>query len=386
MSSLGFPAHLRYNRAMKSSVPPVLVSLLLIFAAPATLPAADATVDQLLKKLPPPEEFVQSPTDRAVLDARTLENDPAVRKLTVSLQARDYGRALDLVRDLTGRYPKNPVAHSVHGAIAYRLRQFAEASAACRRAIALRPGYADPHMGLGFIELAQKRPAAAIPHFQKYAQLEPKQPAPWMLLSACHERLGQKEKAREEAKRATVVSPASAGAWVQLARAEKNVGHTNEALRAILRAADLLPDSAYMMATVGYSYINLNQIPAAIPPLRRAAHFAPNDFLIHSQLGFCLEATGQVDAALPHLRKGAKLAPNYAPVWQHLGIAYAMKGQHRDAIKSFERAVKIMPAYKQAWQRLATEYRLVGRPVDARNAAARAAGLKAAFNGSKKKF
>ncbi len=357
---------------MKFSVPPAIVSLCSPFhysPRRETVSAADATVDQLLKKLPPPEKFVPSPTDRIVLDARTLDNDPEVKKLMAALRSGKRGRALDLVRDMAKRHPGNPVAHSVHGAIAYSLRQFAEAATACRRAIALRPGYADPHIGLGFIELAQNRPAAAIPHFRKYAELEPKKPGGRMLLSACHERLGQKQKAVEEAKRATVISPASAGAWVQLARTEESLGHTNETLRAFLRAAELLPDSAEMLAAVGYRYINLNQIPAAIPPLQRAARLAPNNFLVQSQLGFCLEATGRVDAALVHLRKGAKLAPNYAPVWQHLGIAYAMKGQHRDAIESFERAVKLTPTYKQAWQRLATEYRLVGRPVDAQNAA-----------------
>ncbi len=363
---------------MKFPVPPPLVSLFALFFAAATVSAEDATVDQLLKKLPPPEKFVQNPTDRIQLEARALDHDPAVKKLVTALQRRDYRRALDLARDLAKRFPDNPVAHSVHGAIAYGLRQFAEAAEACRRAIALRPGYADPYLGLGYIELAQNRPAAAIPHFQKFAQLAPKLPGGPLLLSACYERLGQKQKALEQAKRATVVSPASAGTWVQLARTEKAAGHTSETLRALLRAADLLPDSAAMLATVGYGYINLNQIPAAIPPLQRAAHFAPNDFLVQSQLGFCLGATGQTEAAIEHLRKGAKLAPNYAPVWEHLGLAYAKQGRHRDAVSAFERATKIMPAYQQAWEHLGTEYRLIGRPADAQRASARAAQIKGA--------
>ncbi len=145
-------ARLRYNRTVKFPVPPVLVSLafLLSFLTRSTVSAEDATVDQLLKKLPPPEKFVPSPTDRIVLDARMLDNDPAVKKLVVALQYRDYGRAIELARSLAKRYPQNPVAHSVHGAIAYRLRQFAEASEACRRALALRPNYSDPRVGLGF--------------------------------------------------------------------------------------------------------------------------------------------------------------------------------------------------------------------------------------------
>ncbi len=95
------------------------------------------------------------------------------------------------------------------------MHQFAEGAGACHRAIALQPTYADPYVGRGFIELAQKRPAAAIPHFQKFAELEPKQSGRWLLLNACHERLGDKQKAVEEARHTTQLSPASAGAWVQ---------------------------------------------------------------------------------------------------------------------------------------------------------------------------
>ena len=135
---------------MKFFVPPALGALLLfLLAAPRPASAEDATVDQLLKKLPPPEKFVKSPTDRIVLDARTLDNDRAVKQLVEAIRFRNFGRALDLARDLAKRYPNNPVAHSVHGAIAYGMHQFAEAAAACQRAIALRPGYADPHVGLG---------------------------------------------------------------------------------------------------------------------------------------------------------------------------------------------------------------------------------------------
>jgi len=370
---------------MRCWVPPVVVSLVLFFAPWRGLLAADATVDQLLKKLPPPEKFVKSPTDRIVVDLQTLKDDKVTRKIVTALRSRDFNRALDQSRELAKRHPDNAIAQTLNGVIAYALRQYGEAAEACHRAIRLQPNYVEPHAGLGFIELAQKRPAAAIPHFQKFAELRPKEPAPWLLLSACYERLDQKQKALEMATRATEVSPAAAGAWVQLARTEKAVGHTDGTLRAMLRAADLLPDSAYILATVGYGYINLNRIREAVPPLQRAARFSPNDFLIQSQLGFCLLSVGQTDTAIEHLRAGSKLNPNYAPVWEHLGLAYIKQGRHRQAVESFERAIKITPNYQQAWQHLATEYQAVGRTADAQQAALRASRLQPQTTASSRK-
>lgn len=371
---------------MKTLVSQVAQVAAFLLLCPLFVDATDEpSIDSLLKKLPPPEKLVQEPTDRIVLEARALNDDRTIKELVKAIRSKQFQRALDLGRDLANHYPNNATAHFIHGGVAYRLRQYGEATQACDRAIALRANYPGPHLGLGLVELAQNHVAAAIPHFQKLAELEPKEGGPCVLLSACYSRLGQKEKAVVAARHATELSPASAGTWVQLARTEKAAGNTSETLHAILRAADLLPDSAYLLATVGYGYINLNRIPEAIAPLQRAAHFAPNDFLVHAQLGFCLETVGQTNAAMDHLRTAAKLNPNYAPVWEHLGLAYVQQGRHREAVDCFEHATQIMPSYQQAWQHLAQEYQNVGRPADAQRAAARASQLRNASPGKSKK-
>jgi tetratricopeptide (TPR) repeat protein len=341
--------------------------------------AQDASIEQLLKKLPPPEKLVKPSVERALGQQDPALRDSMVNDIAAAWRSRNIPRALELSRRLAIRYPRSAGSQCLQGVLALELRQYREAAVAFHHSIAIQPTFALSHFGLAVTEGAQGRFSAAMPHLLQLTRLEPNSPVAWQALSDCAQRLGRKEESLTYAKRAATVAPASIGTWLQLARAENALGHTDGTLNALTRAAEVSPDSASILSLVGYSYINLNRLPQAIPPLQRAARLAPKDFLVQSQLGYCLQATGQLDAGITHLRLGASLAPkNYGPVWEHLGVAYQKKGLHRDAVKAFERATQIMPGYRPCWQHLAEEYRALGRMPEASRATTRAQSLPSA--------
>lgn len=343
--------------------------------------AQDASIEQLLKKLPPPEKLVKPSVERALEQPDPALRDSMVNDIAAAPRNRNAPRALELSRRLAIRYPRSAGAQCLRGVLALDLRQYGEAALAFRQSIAIQPTLALSHFGLAVIEGEQGRFSKAMPHLLQFARLEPKSPSGWQALSDCAWRLGRKEESLGYAKRAVSVAPASIGTWLQLARAENALGHTDGVLNALTRAAEISPDSAEILSLVGFSYINLNRIPQAIRPLQRAAQLAPKDFLVQSQLGYCLQATGQLDAGITHLRLGASLAPkNYGPVWEHLGLAYQKKGLHQEAVKAFERATQIMPGYRPCWQHLAEEYRALGRMPEASRATARAQSLPSTRN------
>ncbi|HEX4668022.1 MAG TPA: tetratricopeptide repeat protein [Chthoniobacterales bacterium] len=337
--------------------------------------AQEPSIDNLLKKLPPPEKLVNTPIQRALNVEDPALKDPLGNEVVAALRKQDFHRANGLIEKLAQRYPQSAAVSSIEAAIKVRLRDYPGAEKAAQHALAIDPKYALAHFLLGNLEAEQGRFSRALPHFQKAADLESKTPVAWIYLSACEEKVGHKRAALDAARRATTVAPAFLPAWLSLVRAEKASGHTLECLHALTRAADLSPDNASMLAAVGYAYINLNRIPEAVGPLQRAARFSPNDFLVQAQLGFCLTMTGQIEAGIEHLRKSAKLNPNYAPAWEHLGLTYEKQGRHRDAVTAFERAVKIVPMYKLAWEHLALEYRLVGHTAASQQAAYMAAHI-----------
>ncbi len=96
-----------------------LLAVLGVAAAGSAFAAQEPSIDRLLNKLPPPEKFV----DAAV-------RDPLAREAAEAVKAHNYGTALDAARQLAARYPKSMGAQMMHGALALRLRQLPEASAA----------------------------------------------------------------------------------------------------------------------------------------------------------------------------------------------------------------------------------------------------------------
>jgi predicted Zn-dependent protease len=174
---------------------------------------------------------------------------------------------LGLSRKLTERYPRSAGAQCLRGALAYDLRQFAEALVAFRTATTIDPKFSLAYFGIAAVEATQGQYAAAIPHLQQVLKLQPNAAAAYYVLSDCAFHLGRKEESATYARKGAALDPSDGYMWLQLAKAEKALGHTDATLNAIAKAAQVSPDSGMMLAVLGFSYINLNRIQQAIAPL-----------------------------------------------------------------------------------------------------------------------
>jgi tetratricopeptide (TPR) repeat protein len=213
---------------MRLTVRTFIFAVFALAAVCSAVSASEPSVDRLLKKLPPPEKIV-SPID-------PLVNDPLAKKTLDAINARKFSRALSLSRQLSSRYPKDSMAHGVHGWMALAQRQWAEASSEFQNAVRIEPKYAFAHFGLGLSEAAQNHYAKALQSFQRVARLEPNAEVVWVASSGCAEKLGKGQESLDYAKRATAVAPKSATAWLQLAHAEAAMGHRAAADNALARA------------------------------------------------------------------------------------------------------------------------------------------------------
>ncbi len=354
----------------------VLIALVGLHAASGQT-VKDPTVDDLIKKLPPPEKLVKPPVTRAVEKAgETLtDKDPLVRQMLSLINARRYPDALKVARVVAQNHPRSEAAHGLHGALAFVLNQRTEALAAFRAATVAAPRSTFGYFFIAVIEADGNHFSAAIPPLQKLVEIDPHDYIGFYALSDCAHHVGRNQDALTYAKKATALAPASPFCWVQLALCERTLGHTDGTLTALTKAADVSPDTAPLLASVGYSYINLDRTAQAIGPLQRAARMMPGNYLAQSQLGYCYLINGQTNAAIDRLRKATSLKSDYGPGWEHLGLAYQKAGRHREAVNAFERASRLLPTSARPWQHLAQEYTAVGRSADAQNAANRARQL-----------
>ena len=213
---------------------PLTIVFMLIVASVASSPAEDASVDQLIKKLPPPEKVAQS---AIALDPAI--RDPLTKQIVDSAKAMNFGTAYALSKKLAGRYPKSAVAQCLYGRFALIMRNFREATAAYGKAIADQPNLAIAYLGRGVSEVGQQNFSAAMSDYHQVTRLAPKVDIGWVALSACAEKMGRKTESLNHAREATAVAPSSALAWYQLSREEGLSGNKQAADKALARANQL---------------------------------------------------------------------------------------------------------------------------------------------------
>lgn len=207
----------------------LLLSLIVCAGLAATVAsAADPSIDRLLNKLPAPEKFVDP-----------AQNDPLAKQMLAALKAKNFGTALEASRRLANKYPKSLGAQTIHGLIALAMRQFAEASAAYRRALGVRSSFFPAYLGIGLAEASQSHYRVALSNFQQLTRLAPKADIGWIGSSACAEKLGMRQESLNYARRATALAPSSPGAWYQLAREEGLFGDKQAAAKALAHANQL---------------------------------------------------------------------------------------------------------------------------------------------------
>ncbi len=212
----------------------LIIAAVITGASTAAIRAQDASVDQLIKKLPPPEKVAKTvqPADPAL-------RDPLAKQIVDSAKGMNFGNALGLSQKLAARYPKSVAAQSIHGQLALVLRRFPEASAAFHKALSIQPNLAFAYVGLGLIDLSQNHVSAAMSDFRQVTRLAPGADIGWIGLSACAEKLGNKGQSLEYARKATAVAPSSFSAWIQLSREEGVSGNKQAASKALARANQL---------------------------------------------------------------------------------------------------------------------------------------------------
>src|SRR5437773_7030343 len=168
------------------------VALLCVLVRLNARGATDPEIDRLLKKLPPPEKLVQA--DERILRVNDPAlHDPLLKQIEAANKARQWKHALELARQLAARYPSSAAANCYAGYFASGQKQYAEASSAFRRALAIQPRFVFCHYCLGFVEWQQRHFNIALQHLREVTKLEPRAAAGCAVRSMCAEMVGARE-------------------------------------------------------------------------------------------------------------------------------------------------------------------------------------------------
>jgi serine/threonine protein kinase/Flp pilus assembly protein TadD len=219
-------------------------------------------------------------------------------------KAGQWGEGEAILRDLARQQPNNPeIFHYLGYFLSHGQKKYVEVEAACRKAIALKPDYAEAYTNLG----------AALDDQGKPVEAE----------AAC--------------RKAIALKPDYAGAYNNLGGALNNQGKPVEAEAACRKAIALKPDLAEAYYNLGNALIMQGKPVEAEAAYRKAIALKPDYAGAYCNLGVALNNQGKPVEAEAACRKAVALKPDYAEAYCNLGVALRHQGRFTESLEAFRR-------------------------------------------------
>jgi tetratricopeptide (TPR) repeat protein len=204
--------------------------------------------------------------------------------------------------------------------------KYSEAEPLLRDVIRVNSRYADVQNKLGVISSLNGDLNAAVGHFEKAIELNPRYTEASLNLAVTYNDLGEFRKAQE------VFTIAA-----QIAHPDPNV---------------IDPYIAGKLANehfkIGNMYLEFNMNDAAVEEYRKAVKLHPKLADVHTKLGIALRNKGMAEEAIVHFVKAKVINPHYGPAWVQLGLSYYMEGLTGLAYEEWQKALEFNPTLKEA--------------------------------------
>ena len=187
----------------------------------------------------------------------------------------------------------NYVAYDCLASVRYHQGRVDEAITHLRKALELRPNYAQAHHNLGCAQLANGHMDEAIAHFRKALELQPN-------YAEAHNNFG-----------------------VVL----RQQGQLGNAMGHFQKALEIRPDYAEAHNNFGLALRRQGQPQNAIAHFQKALEIRPDYAEAHNNLGVALRQQGQLADAMAHFQKALAIQPDLADAHNNLGLALLESGR-----------------------------------------------------------
>lgn len=247
--------------------------------------------------------------------------------------------------------------------------------------LALEPGHAGAHHGLGLLAHRAGDAASAVPHFAAALQADPDQAAHWLdyleALVAARQfataaellALGRGNGLQGPEVDAIEGQLASAGApdaaEIDAASLLYAQGRTEEAGAAARALIARFPQHLFGWKLLGGVAHRQGDAELSLHAMAMSARFGPDDAETHSNLGLLLLRANRLGDAEQVLRRAIVLQPDNANALNHLGMTLAELGRLPEAQASAKAALALEPQHEGARITLALVLQAGSLPLEA---------------------
>ena len=213
------------------------------------------------------------------------------------------------------------------GVILKNLGRLQEAELSYRKAIDIKPDYAEAHSNLGMVL----------------------------------KNLGRLQEAELSLRKAIDIKSDYAEAHYNLGNLFRDLCNFQEAELSYRKAINIKPDYAKAHSNLGIVLKNLGRLQEAELSFRKTIDFKPDYAEAHYNLGNLFSDLCSFEEAELSYRKAINIKPDYAEAHYNLGIVFKNLGSYQEAELSYRKAIDIKPDYAEAHSNLGNVFRDLGR-------------------------
>lgn len=204
--------------------------------------------------------------------------------------------------------------------VAYSQDQFAESIALCRKALQIKPDWAEPYVTMGNALQGQGEIDDAIRCYSQALTLNPNLVSAHVNLGSMLYKQGRLTEATINYRKALSLQPNLAAIHWNLAQVLHQEGKLEEAKLHELKALELEPKLGgfELQIQLGYELAKQGKLEAAVTAWQRAIEMQPNKAEPYCQIGILRRRQGKNQEAIPLLKQAIALEPNLAVAHQHL--------------------------------------------------------------------
>jgi tetratricopeptide (TPR) repeat protein len=269
-----------------------------------------------------------------------------------------YRRALSLRPDFAE-------AHNNLGNALKAQNQLDEAVAAFSEAIRCRAAYVESHYNLGKTYQAQGKFIEAAASFHAALHCQPHHAEVLNDIGVAFQEQDNHEEAKNCFQKALELNQTLPAAWNNLGTSLLSQQNGVEAGRCFEEALRLKPDYVAALVNLGNAHRDQSRPAEALDQFRRALCLQPGNAEIHNNQGVVLKESGRWDEALTAFHEAIRLQPDHAVAHHNLGSVFLELGQLAKAAECYHQALRIRPKMGEAHLGLGDVRRQQGRLAEA---------------------
>jgi len=230
-----------------------------------------------------------------------------LKSLADNFRSGKHEQAMSLARDLSGKFPKHPMAWAVMGAI-YRARHENLLAKPClERVVEISPSEATAHFNLANALRDLGFSVKSAEHYRKALRLNPSLPNGFFNLGNMQHETGQWSLAEKSFRTALEQTPDHVECICNLAVLLQDTGRGEEAMEMYERAIDLRPTDVALLCNRVDLLHERWMLKEAEAEARRILTIAPNYSPAYMQLAGILMDTGDYEASIEASRSAVRV-------------------------------------------------------------------------------